>query len=160
MGKFKEIVYAAIADGYDTEETMECLTIIVDEHLEHMKKTAPAEYNKFIAKIESMFDGDHMTHDMLHTASDHFLNADGTSGFKWSKEATTQTAERMGVTFDKYTREDFCYAMNMMYSDYCKVFTKYGLNKPSVYVEMADAFLDDPDAPSDKAVRYYKAMSE
>ena len=73
---------------------------------------------------------------------------------------TTMTAENMGVTFDKYSKEDFNYAMNMMYSDYSCVLARYNLSKPSVYVELADAFLDDADAPTDKAVRYYKAMSE
>lgn len=62
--------------------------------------------------------------------------------------------------FDQYSKEDFNYVMNMMYSDYSTVLAKYNLSKPSVYVELTDAFSDDADAPSDKAVRYYKAMSE
>lgn len=160
MGEFKEIVHSAIAEGYDTEETMECLTLIVDEHMEHLRHTNPGDYNKVITRIKKMFDGDHMSKDMLRKASADFINADGTHGFKWDLEMTTMTAENMGVTFDKYSKEDFNYAMNMMYSDYYCVLARYNLNKPSVYVELADAFLDDADAPADKAVRYYKAMSE
>lgn len=160
MGEFKEIVHSAIADGYDTEETMECLTLIIDDHMEHLKHDDPSSYHKVITKIKKMFDGDHMTRDMLKKASTDFVNADGSRGFKWSVEATTAAAESMGVAFDQYSKEDFNYVMNMMYSDYSTVLAKYNLSKPSVYVELTDAFLDDADAPSDKAVRYYKAMSE
>ena len=66
------------------------------------------------------------------------------------------------ITFNETfeSQEDFNYAMNMMYSDYSRVLAKLGISRPSVYVELADAFLDDVDAPSDKAVRYFKAMGD
>lgn len=160
MGKFKDIVHKAVADGYDTEETMECLTLLVDEHLENTKAHDMIHYNKLMAKLHKMFDGEHMTHDMLVTANEHFENVDGTIGFKWDLKTTTQVAEGMGVHFNEYTKEDFNYIMNMLYSDFSKVLAKYGINRPSVYVELADAFLDDPDGPSDKAVRYFKAMGD
>lgn len=160
MGKFKDIVHKAIDDGYDTEETMECLTILVDEHLEATKSHDIVHYNKLMDRLHHMFDGDHMTKDMLAVANRDFKNADGTHGFKWDLATTTQVAENMGVTFNKYTKEDFNYAMNMMYSDFSRVLAKLGISRPSVYVELADAFLDDVDAPSDKAVRYFKAMGD
>lgn len=160
MGKFKDIVHHAIADGYDTEETMECLTLLVDEHLEKTKAHDMVHYNKLMSRLQNMFDGDHMNGEMLATAARRFDNVDGTHGFKWDIATTTQVAEGMGVHFDRYTKEDFNYAMNMLYSDFSAVLAKYGVSRPSVYVELADAFLDDPDGPSDKAVRYFKAMGD
>lgn len=48
-------------------------------------------------------------------------------------------------------------AMNMMYSDYCTVATKYGIGSPEFYGDMAKAFLFDKDAksPNAKMSAYY-----
>ncbi len=52
---------------------------------------------------------------------------------------------------------EFFVAMNMMYSDYCKVFRKFGVgDKVDFYACMAKAFLDDKDAHTDKLARYYE----
>ena len=53
--------------------------------------------------------------------------------------------------------------MNMMYSDYCKVAKKYGVDRPEYYADLAKAFLRDKDfdgKPEEKLYIYYKAIVE
>ena len=47
--------------------------------------------------------------------------------------------------------------MNMMYSDYCMVASKYGVNNAEFFADMARAFLFDKDAegPGEKLAAYY-----
>lgn len=52
-------------------------------------------------------------------------------------------------------RLDFYATMNMMYSDYCKVAEKFGINGIDFYAEMAKAFLLDKDAGPHKLENYY-----
>lgn len=51
--------------------------------------------------------------------------------------------------------------MNMMYSDYCSVAAKYGVNKPEFFADMAKAFLFDKDAkgPKEKLSAYYHGIA-
>ena len=53
--------------------------------------------------------------------------------------------------------------MNMMYSDYCAVAKKFGLDRPDFYAELAKAFLNDKDfggEPEEKVFLYYKCIAE
>lgn len=151
MGKFREILHKALHDGYDAEESMECLAVVIDEHLEHVKNVDHEMYEVVIAKVQNIFDGDHITKEMIMQAGKH--------GYKWDLDTTTNLAIGRGVHFDKYTKEDLCYTMNELHKTFHDVLMKYGMSKPSVYIELADAFLDDPSVP-DKAVRYFRAMQE
>lgn len=80
-------------------------------------------------------------------------NEDGTTGPHWSMEAAKQVMAQKGVTGEPV---EFWVTLNMVYSDYCKVAKKLGLNTMDFYVEMAKAFLDDKDAGDDKLMRYYE----
>ncbi len=88
------------------------------------------------------------------------LNDDGTVGGHWSIAQTTAVAQSIGVKFDHIT--DYCWnvAMNMMYSDYCNVASKYNINVPEFYACMAKAFLFDKDAksPAAKTAAYYTGI--
>lgn len=57
--------------------------------------------------------------------------------------------------------DDWNVAMNMMYSDYCSVAAKYGVNKPEFFADMAKAFLFDKDAkgPKEKLSAYYHGIA-
>ena len=85
------------------------------------------------------------------------VNDDGTMGGHWSVAQTTTIAQNMGVSFDHITEYTWNAAMNMMYSDYCTVATKYGIGSPEFYGDMAKAFLFDKDAksPTAKMSAYY-----
>lgn len=82
------------------------------------------------------------------------VNEDGSFGGHWTLEQTTSVAKNNGVEFDHFNEYDWCYVMNMLYSDY------YGSipNETSVYLKMAKKFLDDKDAKDGKAYRYWLAM--
>ena len=48
--------------------------------------------------------------------------------------------------------------MNAMYSDYCKVAKRYGVDRPEFFAEMAKAWLEDKDAVPNKAAMYYDCI--
>lgn len=85
------------------------------------------------------------------------VNDDGSTGAHWTMEQTTETAERMGITWEKITPWCWWVAMNMMFSDYCKVAERHGVYTTEFYADLAHAFLFDKDAksPKGKIAAYY-----
>ncbi len=61
------------------------------------------------------------------------------SGARWSVEDIIRLS---GIDFDRkeYTEYDYAYSVNMLYSDYCNIFTE-----SSYYLKMAKNYLEDPD---------------
>lgn len=59
---------------------------------------------------------------------------------------------RKGYNFEPV---EFYAALNIMYSDYCKVAKKMNVNTVDFFASMAEAFLDDRDAVKDKLAAYY-----
>lgn len=86
-------------------------------------------------------------------------NADGTRGEHYDMEQIMHAAEKVGVKFNDFSEKEFCLAVNMMYSDYCKVLKKHLPPEKELIVcaELAKAFLDDADGPepSEKLALYY-----
>lgn len=81
-------------------------------------------------------------------------SADGSRGPHWSMDQVKQVMAQHGVSEDPW---EFFAAINAMYSDYSAVLKKYGLgDKLAVYVDLAKAFIDDPDAQPDKLARYFQ----
>ena len=78
-------------------------------------------------------------------------NVDGTSGQHWSYDQCKQVMQQRGYNADPI---EWWVAMNMMYSDYCKVAKRMGLDNVDFYASMADAFLNDPDADENKLSTY------
>lgn len=91
---------------------------------------------------------------------ERMINDDGTTGAHWTVAQTTPLAATAGVTLGTISEAAWNAAMNMMYSDYCAVATKYNANKPEFYADMAKAFLCDKDAPSpmEKLAAYYHGI--
>ena len=90
-------------------------------------------------------------------------NEDGSHGEHFTKEHVKQAASMAGIDVHEFGEIPFCLAMNMMYSDYCKVAQKYGVDRPEFYAEMAKAFLKDKDfhgEPEEKLYLYYKCIVE
>lgn len=76
--------------------------------------------------------------------------------------STMEKYQRLG-NCEEFGYDIFCLAMNMMYSDYCKVAKKYGADTPEFYADMAKAFLRDKDfdgKPEEKLYLYYKTIVE
>lgn len=79
-------------------------------------------------------------------------NEDGSYGAHWEIEQTRPFMVPRGITCDAW---EWAAVMNMMYSDYCKVARKNSVDRPEFYADLAAAFLEDKDAPEDKAGLYY-----
>ena len=85
-------------------------------------------------------------------------NEDGTKGPHWNMEQIKKVMEQRNMTGDPVA---FWVAMNMMYSDYCKVAKKLGVNSVDFYSEMAKAFLEDKDTGvPDKLTAYYESIAK
>ena len=88
---------------------------------------------------------------------DELENADGSRGAHWTMAQTKEVQEKKGIHLDPV---EFFAAMNMMYSDYCKIAKRYNVNTPDFYAGMAKAFLEDKDAVPDKLAKYYECIVE
>lgn len=87
---------------------------------------------------------------------EHMANADGTTGPHWTMDQASQLMTQKQISMDP---EKFWAALNMIYSDYCMVAAKMGVNNIDFYACMALAFLDDADAVPDKLTAYYKHVA-
>ena len=76
---------------------------------------------------------------------------------RWDMAQTTAVMQARGYN---HRPCEFWVVMNMLYSDYGKTMAKYGADKPEIYADMADAFLNDPDAAPHKVGRYYRDIVE
>lgn len=98
--------------------------------------------------------GRRMDEDEANAWMSRLENEDGTTGPHWNMEQVRHAMEQRGMSGDLV---EMWAAMNMMYSDYCKVAKKLGVNTMDFYTEMAKAFLDDRDAGAgDKLSAYYE----
>lgn len=98
-----------------------------------------------------------MTHERAVKWVKGMKNADGTTGPHWGMDQTKQVMEQQNIQCDEV---EFFVAMNMMYSDYCKVAKKHNCSTTEFYAAMAKAFLDDKDAQPEKLSRYYECIVE
>lgn len=85
-------------------------------------------------------------------------NEDGRQGPRWTEEQTRQVMKQRSIDCDPL---EFYVAMNLMYADYGKVFSKYGMgDRTEFYADMAKAFLEDKDAVGNKLAMYYEYIVE
>ena len=118
---------------------------VIDEWRDDM----PEQFRDYIFKTEY---GCHITSkDFYNEAVDLLEWANGKGkGAKWSVEDIKSVS---GIDFDNkdYYELDFAYVMNMLWSDYCNIFTDTGY-----YIKMAQNYLEDADYMGDASERAYK----
>lgn len=85
----------------------------------------------------------------------HMRNEDGTTGPHWNMEQAKQIMQQNNIECDP---AEFYAALNMMYSDYCKVAKEFNVNESAYYAKLAKAFLEDKDAGDGKLLRYYECV--
>lgn len=103
------------------------------------------------------------SHKDMETWKSMMKNEDGTRGEHFRKEQVKHACQQAEIDCEEFGEDVFCLAMNMMYSDYCKVAKKYGVDTPEYYADLAKAFLRDKDfdgKPEEKLYLYYKAIVE
>lgn len=134
----------------------EILREFVTDALSMLKETDKQVYDDLELFLYKKVYGCHFNEWLLEKASSEMQNEDSTKGFHWSLNDTKEVARQMNIQLDKYNEYDFCYVINMLYSDY------YGSvpNDVSVYAKMTKKFLEDVDAPEGKALKYYLAMKK
>lgn len=112
-------------------------------------------YTGFEMYLYTLVYGCHFSDWLLRRALESLDNEDGTKGAHWSLEETTDVASQYGIEFVGFDKYDWCYVLNMVYSDY------YGAvpNDVSTYVKIAKKFILDKDAPTGKAFKYYVTMA-
>lgn len=125
-----------------------------DKVLRMMKCENPAKHEWIKQELYIIMNGEHFTEDLLKEAYKCMENDDGSQAPKWSVAETTSVADQYNIKFEGFDKYDWNYVMNMMYSDYCLVLKENLMN----YVNMANKFLHDKDAPKGKALKYYFAM--
>ena len=71
------------------------------------------------------------------------------AGAKWTVDDIVKIAD---IDFDEkdYYKYDFAYVMNMLYSDYCNIFTE-----TSYYIKMSKNYLEDKDYAGEPDERAY-----
>jgi hypothetical protein len=103
------------------------------------------------------------SHKDIETWKSMMRNEDGTRGEHFRKEQVKHACQQAGIDCEEFGEDVFGLAMNMMYSDYCKVAKKYGVDSPEYYADLAKAFLRDKDfdgKPEEKLYIYYKGIVE
>lgn len=130
----------------------------INEAIAELESTSPSM--RSLSMLATLYTvRDHYTEPMSREKAIEWTskmqNADGTSGPHWPIEKTTQAMDEFGIQDDA---QKFYVAMNMMYSDYCRVAQQMNTNTAEFYARMAKAFLDDPDAKGDKLTRYYESI--
>ena len=97
-----------------------------------------------------------LTREMAEEWMSGLQNEDGTKGPHWSMDQTRQVMTQRGIQADPVV---FWAVMNMMYSDYCKVFKKHGVgDRVDFYADISAAWINDKDGPdpAKKASAYYE----
>ena len=80
-------------------------------------------------------------------------NEDGSKGPHWKMEDVHKLMKQRGIQTDP---NEFFAVLNAVYSDYCGVAKKHGVNNMDFYVDFALAWLNDKDAVPNKAAAYYE----
>lgn len=148
MEEFK-IYWDAIMGDEAKEKAMETA---ICESLEEIRVKCPRIYYDAMYKMHCAIYGVHFNERLAKTAVSCMENADGTYGEHWTFEQTNQLAEQHEIK----CKADFYYVLNMMYSDYGKIFG----NETSIYVKLAKAYINDTDAPKGKVFNTWVSQME
>lgn len=131
-------------------ETMEHLTRKVNWFVEKVREDNSELAEHFLTKVDIILNP-HFTKDSAKMVVSKMENKDGSTGEHWNYETTSKVLHNHNLDFDE---SDWYYVLNMIYSDYFK-----SGRADDTYIELAIDFLDDADAPKNKAKKYYLAMN-
>lgn len=84
---------------------------------------------------------------------------DGKTGGRWPLQEIKQYAGNFGIQGEEKVIEFFA-VMNALYTDYCKVAKKHGVDKVDFWADMAKAFMADKDANPGKVKMYYECIAK
>ena len=141
---------------YDIEKAMNLYRTKVKEDENFAEKVVetfadimPSEFAKYMYECEY---GCHIVEKDMYDKAISYLrwsDKDGT-GAKWDVATIEKLAD---INFEKakFTKYDYAYIVNMLWSDFCHIFTD-----SDYYLKMAKAYLTDEDYPGTPEERAYK----
>ena len=142
LDKATEIYKSKVKEDEDFAEKM----------VDIFKTKMPREFAKFMYEAEY---GCHIVEEDMYRQAISYLDWSDHkgSGAKWEVETIVKLAP---VDFQdedvKFTKLDYAYVVNMLYSDFCHIFTD-----SDYYLKMALAYLSDEDYPGIADERAYKS---
>ena len=74
----------------------------------------------------------------------------------WSREEVEKISRKYGM--DDLDKNEFYAVFNAVYTDFCEVAKKWGLDKAEFFADLARAFIEDDDAVGDKVAAYYACV--
>ena len=108
-------------------------------------------YSELMSGLYVLVFGEHFNEELAKEAVENMKNADGTNGAHWSLKEAVEAAKNEGISFNNFNEYDWFYVLNMIYSDFYKVFN----GNTNMYVKTAFEWLNDIDVKPGKAYRYY-----
>ena len=164
-GNFKEVI-----DMVQKNNKTSDFYNIMDEYFIELEKYHPQTYTNLMKEIYKLGAKINIFDEAeLNKYTKHIHHKDMPQ--LWTVSQTQKVGEEIGINFDewKYNIYTFNYVMNMMRADYYSEFKKMFVTSPlmkqtildsaSFYAHMAKAWLEDEDAPADKAIWYIKFVS-
>jgi hypothetical protein len=145
--KFQEIIKEYTCS--DSEKDMYILTEMIDDFICEVKTLHPEIVNHFLRNLQ-MYQHPLRDRETAEYAVSKLKNEDGSVGEHWDFETTSKLADK----YEIHDKPAFYYVLNMIYSDLYE-----SGRSDSEYVKDAVKFINDKDAPHDKAERYYRAMN-
>lgn len=103
-------------------------------------------------------DEDHLSREDAEKWVKSMKSEDGKTGGRWPLNEIKQYAGNFGVHGDEVV--EFFAVMNALYTDYCKVAKKYGVDKVDFWADLAKAFMHDKDAGEGKVKKYYECIAK
>lgn len=155
--------------AHESGKTEEFYTIM-DDYFCELEKYHPKTYQSLMNEIQSLGEKINiLSEDELSKYLKYMHHKDMPK--LWTIEQTSKVAKDIGIDFDewKYNEYTFNYVMNMMRTDYYSEFKKMFytsplmkqtiLDSPSFYAHLAKSWLEDEDAPADKALKYISLVT-
>lgn len=148
--------YKKIMDCVDhkhiTDEIWEEAAEQTNDFLEEMRALHPDKVHHFLKGFENLLLYPPLTEQKANEVVSKMVNKDGTRGGHWSMSQVKEVI-RTHPELKEFDCYDFFVALNMMYSDYYN--PKFTTED---YIQLAEDFIGDEDAPKNKVIRYIKAM--
>ena len=131
-----------------------------DSAMDRRRREMAEDYSRYHDDYDHREDERYLCRQDMREWSRMLENADGSHGAKFTHEQVMGMAKEHGIHFRRFTEDEFVMTVNMMYADYCEA---VGASDIAVYIKMAKAFLEDPDARVDggeKLAIYYECFVE
>ena len=144
---------------------------IMDDYFEELKQHHPNIYNNLMREIDKLGVKVNIIDEKELDKYIKLIHHKDMPAL-WKIGDTSKVASDIGIDFNKwkFNPYTFNFVMNMMRADYYAEFKKMFatsplmkqaiLDSPSFYAHLAKAWLDDEDAPSDKALKYIHILMD